>query len=118
MEKAIQIKFSELINQVSLLGLTVESDKKTVNEQTKVIMNMVNEMVKDIPNKDKWKSYADPQKVFIEPVSVHAYVKLISTVSTFTTAYYLNNIALTTAAVMTIKGYLNKIRKEHGLRSI
>lgn len=118
MEKAIQIKFSELLNQVSLLGLTIESDKKMVSEQTKLIMKMVNEMVEDLPNKDKWKSYSDPQEVFIEPVSMHAYVKLISTVSTFTTAYYLNNTALTQAAVMTIKGYLNKIRKEHGLRSI
>lgn len=118
MEKAIQIKFSELLNQVSLLGLTVETDKKLVNEQTKLIMHTVNEMVKDIPNKDKWKSYADLQEVFIEPVSVHAYVKLVSTVSTFITAYYLNNTALTQAAVMTIKGYLNKTRKEHGLRSI
>lgn len=118
MEKVLQIKFSELLYQVSLLGLTVETDKKLVNAQTKVIMNMVNEMVEDIPNKDKRKSYADPQEVFIEPVSVHAYIKLISTVSTFTTAYYLNNTALTQAAVMTIKGYLNKIRKEHGLRSI
>ena len=113
------IKVSNLLSLMGMLAHSVNSGiKPSVDHQTKRVMEQVNEMVTDIPNRDSWRSYADPQEVFIEPEAVHAFIKLQSTVATFNTAFYHNTTALTQAAVITIEGYLNKIREYHGLKKL
>lgn len=92
--------------------------KPSVDHQTCRVMEAVNELVTNIPNRDSWRKYADPQEVFIEPEAVHAFIKLNSAVSSFITASYLNNTALTQASVATIEHYLNVIREYHGLKSM
>lgn len=113
------IKVSKLIEIMGLLAHAVHSGvKASVDFQTKRVREQINNIVDDLPNRENWKSYADPQEVFIDPEAVHAFIKLQSTVATFITAQYHNNISLTTAAVMTSEGYLNKIREFHGLRNL
>lgn len=113
------IKVSNLLNVMSLLAHSIHSGiKPTVDHQSKRVMEQVNEIVTDIPNRSSWRKYADPQEVFIEPEAVHAFIKLQSAVATFNTAQYLNNTALTTATVMTIEHYLNIIREQHGLKHL
>lgn len=113
------VKVSNLQNVMSLLAHSINSGiKPTVEHQTARVMECVNHIVTDIPNRDSWRKYSDPQEVFIEPEAVHAFIKLQSSVATFIHAAYLNDTLLTTAQVQIIKHYLDTIRQYHGIKSL
>lgn len=113
------IKVSNLLNVMSILAHAVNSGiKPTVDHNTNRVLECVMHIVEDIPNRKSWRSYTAAQEVFIEPEAVHAFIKLNSTVSQFISAQYHNDTHLTTASVVTIIEYLNKIRELHGLKHI
>ena len=113
------IKLSNLHNIMGMLAHSLHTGiKHSVDHQTNRVMAEIDGMVGDCAVQKSWASYIDEQEVFKEPEFVHAFVKLQSTVPTFITAFYLGNVALTQAAYMTIKGYLNKIRAYHGLDNL
>ena len=113
------IKVSNLLNTMGILAHAVNSGiKPTVDHNTHRVMECVLTIVEDIPNRSSWRSLTTPQEVFIKPEAVHAFIKLTSTVSQFIAAQYHNDIHLTTASVVMITEYLNKIRELHKLKPI
>lgn len=113
------IKVRNLLNTMGFLTYAVNSGiKPIVDYHTHRVLECVLTIVEDIPNRSSWRSLTTPQEVFIEPESVHAFIKLTSTVSQFIAAQYHNDIHLTTASVVMITEYLNKIRELHKLKPI
>lgn len=113
------VKMTKLLSLLGKLGDAIKTGiPNSIDFQTKEIDKHMSDMVIDIPNKDRWRSYADPQEVFKDPESVHAFVKLQSSVATFNSAHYHNNTALTQAAYMTSVGYLNKVRSLSKLKPL
>lgn len=115
----VLVKFSNLQNIMGMLAHALNSGiKPTIEHQTNRVMEVVNEIVTDIPDRKSWRAFTKPQEVFIEPESLHAYMKLNSQVSVFMNATYLNDTVTSKATTKAIEHYLNYIREYYELGPI
>lgn len=58
---------------------------------------------------EEWKYAHKPHDVFIEPVEVHAFIKLQSSIACLINAMYLNDAVLFKHAIFDVEHYIDKI---------
>ena len=75
-----------------------------------LLRNTVLGMASDLDIKpEEWKYAHKPHDVFIEPIEVHAFVKLQSSVACLINAAYLNDSVLFKHAIFDVEHYIDKI---------
>lgn len=75
-----------------------------------MLRNTVLGVAKDLGIKpEEWKYAHKPHDVFIEPIEVHAFVKLQSSVACLINAAYLNDSVLFKHAIFDVEHYIDKI---------
>ena len=75
-----------------------------------MLRNTVLGVAKDLGIKpEEWKYAHTPHDVFIEPIEVHSFIKLQSSVACLINATYLNDSVLFKHAIFDVEHYIDKI---------
>lgn len=99
---------------MGLLARAIHSGiKPTLAAQIYRVWQLVSEMAPEAVQNRSWVDHPAPQEVFIEPESVHAYIKLQAQIALFCTTTYFKNPQF--ISVSYIQYYLEYLCKYYGI---
>lgn len=107
-------KIAKLLRTTADLATALNSGLKIrIEFAVPKLWEAVSEIAPEVVKDKSWKRETKEQQVFIEPVDVHAYIKLQSAICMLATATYLNHPQVN--AVAQVKLYLELICDEHSI---
>lgn len=99
---------------MGLLARAIHSGiKQSLESQISRVWQLVSEMAPEAVQNRSWVDHPAPQEVFIEPESIHAYIKLQAQIALFCTTTYFKNPQ--TVCVSYIQYYLEYLCKYYGI---
>ena len=108
------IKVSNLLNNMGMLAHAVNSGiKPTLEHQISRVWECVRDLAEGDIERKTWRDLTKPQEVFIEPVGLHAFIKLNSQTSALVAAVYHKHP--TNVAVAHIKHYLEMMCESYSI---
>lgn len=107
-QTSLEDNISNLLTETGALCAAIKSEvKEDIEHCCTSVLKCALAMVNECGLKPKQgRNLDNPQVVFIEPESMHAFIKLQSSVSAYITACYLNDIIMTQHALYNIEYYL------------
>ena len=99
---------------MGLLARAIHSGiKQSLESQISRVWQLVSEMAPEVVEANSWEDWPPAQEVFIEPESVHAYMKLQAQIALFCTTTYFKNPQF--VSVSYIRYYLEYLCKYYGI---